>query len=174
VARSTQHHTDPRQIDGSLIAFGSHAAPEAGMPVQPYVGFGDRDLDLTGERGLPYGLPAHARSRAQAPILVAVLLLLRTGGRPPRAGVRQRLPISTSASLSTSSAPAAVPWWPAPWSWSHSPRSSNAPTRPARPNSPTWRRGCGATPSPACSATGSSPTSGQTPTAAALTGPQAL
>jgi hypothetical protein len=40
--------------DRRVPRVGSHAAPEAGMPVQTYVGFGDRDLDLTGERGLPY------------------------------------------------------------------------------------------------------------------------
>ena len=84
------------------------------MPVQPYVGFGDRDLDLTGKRGLPYGLPAHARSvRRRRSLLLYCYSYEREAGHLARAFgnvyLFQRRPRSQLRRP-----PAAVPWWPAP------------------------------------------------------------
>jgi hypothetical protein len=138
---------------------------------KPYVGFGDRDLDLTGEPGLPCGLPAHARSvRRRQSLLLYCYSYEREAGHLARAFgnvyLFQRRPRSQLRRR-----PQPFPGGPRPGAGPIHQDPLILRRVPARPNSPTWRRGCGATPSQACSATGSSPTSGQTPTAAAWPGP---
>lgn len=67
VARSARAPVD-RVVDPTLIAFGVHAAADAGLPVQIHVGLGDRDLDL--RRADPLLLTPLLAAVARVPVVL--------------------------------------------------------------------------------------------------------
>jgi predicted TIM-barrel fold metal-dependent hydrolase len=66
-ARAASASAD-RVVDPTLIAFGVHAAADAGLPIQIHVGLGDRDLDL--RRADPLLLTPLLAALPQVPVVL--------------------------------------------------------------------------------------------------------